>query len=229
MKPINIKETRQKEVRRLQKRQQDIYKQQRKLGFIKLEQPIRHGWYKEIIITENVDRYKNKEAILEIYSKINSWIWGSTKPKAELNWQNKTSKYLIYKAFPTLSKKQFNKLSPRAQRLCTSFQFRNEQKKLKIRFYIRIPKASYRIKFSRAYITHRKRIDPDLIRESDFIGYQLNKKELYNTNQAIYAWKCDWSLSKYKQEKLKTKNSLRALKKYAITDIINENILWTNH
>ena len=52
MKPVNIKETRQKEVRRLQHRQWDLWKQQRELGYIELKHPIRHGWYKEIIITQ---------------------------------------------------------------------------------------------------------------------------------------------------------------------------------
>lgn len=226
MKPVNIKETRQKEVRRLQQRQWGIWKLQRELGYIELKQPIRHGWYKEIIITQKADRYKNKAAILEIYNKIEKCYWGRTKEEAEKKWLSQTSKYLIYKAFPTLSKKQFNKLSFKAQCLCTAFQFRNESKKLKVRFYIRIPKGAYRIKYARAYITHRKRIDPELIKASDFIDYQLNKKGYYNITEAMNPWKDDWNLHNYKQEKLRTKRNLKALKKYALEDIIKNHISW---
>jgi hypothetical protein len=229
MKPINIKEQRLKEVRRLQNRQWDIWKLQRELGYIKLKEPIRHGWYKEIIITERIERYKNKAAILEIYNKIQKYYWGRTKEEAEKKWQNQTSKHLIYKEFPTISKKQFNKLSFKAQCMCTAFQFRNENKKLRVRFYIRIPKGAYRIKHARAYITHRKRIDPELIREDDFIKSQFNKKGYYNIYEAMNAWKDDWNLTHFKQEKLKTKRHLKALKKYALEDVLNNKSSWENH
>jgi hypothetical protein len=228
MKPVNIKEQRIKEVYRLQDRQWEIWKLQRALGYIELKAPIRHGWYKEISITEKADRYKNKAAILELYNKIERYYWGRTKEEAEKKWLNQTSKYLIYKGFPTLSKKQFNRLSFKAQCMCTAFQYRNECKKLKVRFYIRIPKGAYRIKHARAYITHRKRIDPELIREDDFITSQLYRKGYYNTNQALNPWKNRWNSSHYKQEKLKTKRDLKGLKNYALTAIINDTISWEN-
>ena len=143
MKPPHIKEQRQKEVRRLHNRQWEIWKLQRELGYIELDKPIRHGWYKEIVITRKAERYKSKAAILEIYDKIERYYWGKTKEDAEKQWLNQTSKHLIYKGFPTLSKKQFNKLSHKAQSMCTSYQYRNQRKKLRIRFYIRIPKGVY--------------------------------------------------------------------------------------
>ena len=229
MKPENIKGQRQKEVRRLLKRQRNIWKLQRELGYIELKEPIRHGWYKEIVIKENVERYKNRAAILEIYNKIEAFYWGKTKEEAEKKWLNKTSKHLIYKAFPTLSKRQFNKLSYKAQCLCTAFQYRNERKKLKVRFYVRIPKGAYGIKYTKAYITHRKRIDPLLESEDDFIDSQLQRKGYYNIKEAFYPWKNDWGLTHFKQEKLKINKHLKALKHYKLEDVINEKILWEIH
>jgi hypothetical protein len=226
MKPVNIKESRQKEVRCLQHRQWEIRKLQHALGYIELKEPIRHGWYKEIIITEKADRYKNKAAILEIYNKIERYYWGRTKEEAEKKWFHQTSKYLIYKEFPTLSKKQFNKLSFKAQCMCTAFQYRNECKKLKIRFYIRIPKGAYRIKHARAYITHRKRIDPLLESESALITQQLIKAQYYSITESFYSYKDDWNLTNYKQEKLITKRYLKGLKKYALEDVISDTISW---
>lgn len=229
MKPKHRKGQKEKEVRWLLKRQSEIWKLQRDLGYIKLKEPIRHGWYKEIVITEKVERYKNKAAILELYNKIERYYWGRTKEEAENKWLNQTSKHLIYKGFPTISKKQFNKLSYKAQCMCTSYQFRNENKKLRVRFYIRIPKGAYKIKHARAYITHRKRIDPNLISEDEFIDSQLLRKGYYNIKEAFYPWKDDWNLTNYKQEKLKTKRHLNELKKYALKDVINETISWENH
>ena len=226
MKPVNIKTTRQKEVRRLRKRQSKIRTLNRDLGYIELDKPIRHGWYKEIIITEKADRYKNTPAILEIYDKTERYYWGRTKEKAEKKWLDQTSKHLIYNDFPTISKKQFNKLSFKAQCLCTAFQFRNNFKKLKIRFYIRLPKGAYRIKHARAYITHRKRIDPLLDSEWDLIAQQLEKPEYYTIAKSYYKYRDNWHLSEYKQKKLQTKKHLKALKKHNLKDVINDTILW---
>ncbi len=224
MKPPHIKEKRQKEVQCLINRRWEIYLLNRDLGYIELEKPIRHGWYKEIVITRNVERYKNKSVILEIYDKIEKFYWGRTKEEAEKKWLNQTSKHFIYKGFPTLSKKQFNKLSYKAQSMCTSYQYRNQCKKLRIRFYIRIPKGAYRIKYSRAYITHRKRIDPNLISELAIIEKKLLSPGYYNINEALYPYKDYWNENEYRQDKLKTKRHLNALKNYAIEDVINETI-----
>ncbi|MGD1945542.1 MAG: hypothetical protein ACFB0A_04545 [Croceivirga sp.] len=226
MKPKHLKEKREKEVRRLWKRRSEVWKEIRELGYIALEKPIRHGWFKEIVITHKVERYKNKAAIMEVYDKIEKVFWGRTKEEAQQKWLNQTSKHLIYKDFPTISKRQFNKLSFKAQRLCTPFQYRNERKKLKLRFYIRIPKGSYSIKYTRAYITHSKRIDPLLERESALLEQQLLKSGFYEADRKLDRWKYHWDLTDRKKEKLKTERALKSLKKHAIKDILNENISW---
>jgi len=226
LKPRYIKEKREKEVRRIWKRRYEIWQEMGELGYIELKKPIRHGWFKEITITHKVERYKNKAAILEVYDEIEKIFWGRTKERAQKKWIHQTSKHLIYKDFPTLSKRQFNKLSFKAQCLCTPFYYRSERKKLKLRFYIKIPKGTYRIKFSRAYITHSKRIDPVLESESDLLGQQLLKKGYYEADQKLNKWKDDWNLSNRKQEKLKTERALKSLKNYAIEDILKEKISW---
>lgn len=226
MKPVNIKEQRQKEVRRLLKRQREIWKLQRELGFIKLEKPIRHGWFKEIVITQRIEIFKSKDLILEIYNKFEKAIWARTKEKANFIWQHQTSLHLIYKDIPTLSKKQCNKLSDGAKRLCIPFQFYSEKHKIRTRFYINIPKGAYKIKFSRAYVTHIKRIDPLLESESDLIDQQLEKPQYHNITESYYGYSYNWSLTIAKQEKLKTKRYLKELKKHTLEDIINDTISW---
>ncbi len=226
MKPVNIKEQRKKEVRRLLKRQREIWKLQRDLGFIKLEKPIRHGWFKEIVITHRIEIFKNKDLIFEVYNKFENAIWARTKEKAAYKWQHQTSQHLIYKDIPTLSKKQYNKLSEGAKRLCIPFQFYSEKHKIRTRFYINIPKGAYKIKFTRAYITHRKRIDPLLESESDLIAQQLEKPQYYEIEKSYYSYKDNWGLTIGKQEKLKIKRHLKELKKHALEDIVNDTISW---
>lgn len=225
MKPKHIKQQRKQEVRLIHKRIWEIRKEIRNLGYIKLEKPIRHGWFKEIVITQNIERYKSKIYILELYNVIEKQFWGRTKEEASNSWFKETSKHLIYKDFPTISKKQFNKLSDKAQKMCTVFQYRDDKKKLKTRFYIKIPKSAYKIKYSRAYITHSKRIDPLLQSESDLLWQQLNKNGYYNIAHYNY-WKDRWQTSEQRKEKLEAKRKLNALRKYPLSDIINDNILW---
>lgn len=213
-------------MRRIWKRRSEVWKKMRGLGYIELKKPIRHGWFKEIIITHKVDRYKNKAAILEVYDKIEKIFWGRTKEEAQKKWLYQTSKHLIYKDFPTISKRQFNKLSFKAQCMCIPFYYKNERKKLKLRFYIKIPKGAYRIKYTRAYITHSKRIDPILEREAALLEQQLLKSGYYEADQKLNRWKDYWNLSDLEKEKLKTERTLKSFKKYAIEDILNENILW---
>lgn len=226
MKPKHIKEIREKDVRRIWKRRSEIWKEMRGLGYIELKKPIRHGWFKEIIITHKVERYKNKAAILEVYDKIEKVFWGRTKEEAQKKWLYQTSKHLIYKDFPTISKRQFNKLSFKAQCMCIPFYYKNERKKLKLRFYIKIPKGAYRIKYTRAYITHSKRIDPILEQEAALLEQQLLKKGYYETDQKLDRWKDYYNMYDRKAEKFKAKKELNKLKHFVIEDILNENISW---
>ena len=223
MKPGHIKEIREKEVRRIHKRSREIWKEQKALGYIELKTPIRHGWFKEIVITTKISRYKNEKAIHEIYEVIEKVFWGRDKTKAEEKWQQQTSNYFIYKDFPTITKKQFNRLSYKAQLLCTAYRFKNKCNKWKTRFYIRIPKNAYKIKFTRAYITHLKRIDPKLESEDALLDQQFLKPGYYKIAQKRWSWRHRhyWNRLEYKKEKQKTKVNLKAI---SIEDIIKENI-----
>ncbi len=226
MKPKHIKCIRQKEIRRIHKRQREIWVAKCALGYIELQKPIRHGWYKEITITHRVENYKNQAAIREVYDKIEKLFWGRTKEEAARKWRHETSKYLISKDLPTISRRQHNRLSNKAKKLCVPFYHMIESKKLKLRYYVKIPKGAYRIKFTRAYITHSKRIDPKLESEGDLLEQQLLKNGLYEANEKLYGWDDDWKKYTYKQEKLKMNRNLRKLKNCSVEEFIKEEISW---
>ncbi|GAA3510538.1 hypothetical protein GCM10022393_25090 [Aquimarina addita] len=226
MKPVHIKGQRQKVVLRIRKRQRKIWEEQRNLGYIKLEKPIRHGWFKECVITRHVERYKNQKYILELHEKLRKSFWGRTKEEAQKKWLQETSKYLINKELPTISRRSFNKLSDGAQQLCIPFTYYTKEKKLRLRFYVNLPKGTYRIKFTKAYVIHSKRIDPQLEREDALLDQQLLKSGFYEEAQKDNSWRDYWQTSKIKREKLKTNSTLRALKQFTIQEIIKEEILW---
>lgn len=226
MKPAHIKGQRPKIIRQIHKRQRKIWEEQRNLGYIKLKKPIRHGWFKESVITKHVERYKNQKYILEIFEKLKKSFWGRTKEAAAEKWLQETSKYLINKELPTISHRSFNKLSDGAQRLCTPFRYYTEEKKLKLRFYVNLPKGTYKIKFTRAYVTHSKRIDSRLESEDALLEQQLLKNGLYEEVQKGNNRKDYWQTTEVRKEKLQTNSKLRALKKHSIQQIIKEEIVW---
>ncbi len=226
MKPAHIKSERLKEVRTINKRIYKIYKLQRELGYKKLEEPIRHGWYKEIVLTRRVMRYKNQEVIESIFERLLTTQWGRTKDLATRKWNEQRSKYLIVNDVPTISKKQFNKLTVKEQQLCVPFKFYACKHKLVTRFYIKLPKGAYRIKFTRAYITHRKIIDPQLEREFSELKSRLNSKELFSTNVAIDPYKSDWNYIYGLKKRSYIKQSFKRLSGYDIKDLINDHISW---
>jgi hypothetical protein len=212
MRPVHIKEQRQKEVRRIDKEHREIRKKIHGLPLVKLDKPIRHGWYKEIVFTENLDRYKTQEVVEEIFEILNTYFWGRTKKECEKHWDKQRSEYFIYREVPTISKKQFNKLSAKAQLLCTPFQYR-EDKKLKVRFYVRIPVNAYRVKFTRAYNTHRKLLDPNLESRLAVLQNYLLSPGIYEAEQTTFrsSWKCDWNKRETITSRIKAKQKLGRL------------------
>ncbi|MFK7784243.1 MAG: hypothetical protein AB8B56_03955 [Crocinitomicaceae bacterium] len=212
MRPATIKGRRGKEVRQLHKELWEIRRKIWNLPDIELDKPVRHGWYKEIVFTRNLERYKNKPEIEEVVEKLRTYFWGRTKKECEKHWDKQVSKQLIHRDFPTISKKQFNKLSAKAQRLCTPFQYR-ECRKFRTRFYIRIPKNAYRIKYTRAFITHRKMIDPTLESRRAFIENQLLRNGFYDINEKMFGYKYDdWDQPLVIKDRKKIKQALRQYK-----------------
>ncbi len=226
MKSKHIKCIRQKEIRRIHKRQREIWAAKCALGHIELHKPIRYGWYKEITITHRVENYKNQAAIREVYDKIEKLFWGRTKEEAARKWRQETSKYLISKDLPTISRKQHNRLSYKAKKLCVPFYHMVESKKLKLRYYVKIPKGAYRIKFTRAYITHSKRIDPKLESEGDLLVQKLSKNGYYEANEKLDNWKDWWKVEEAKKRDRAIKQKLLKLKNYSIDQLLKDEISW---
>ena len=225
MKPAHIKCQRLKEVRRIYKRQRAICAEQRALGHTKLDTPIRHGWYKEFVVTKRMERYKHQDAMLEIIAILEKYNWGRTKEEAARRWDTRTSQHLIVRDIPTLSRRQFNKLSDKAKTLCIPFRFYYHKHKTKTRFYVKLPKGSYRIKYTRAYITHRRNIDPLLEQENAFLEGRLLQSGYYEAAQKLNPWNSRWpSYNRRGRNYINAK--LKGLRDSEIQDIINEELSW---
>ena len=228
MKPPHKKAKKEKEFRKILKRQNELYQAKYDLGYIKLEQPIRHGWFKEIVLTELVESYRHAKAIKEVYQKIRTSYWGVTKEKAIQAWDEECSRYGLSKDKPTISSKSYRKLSDKGKSLCVVFKYKvDHQRKLKTRFYVNLPVGCTKIKFSRSYITHRKRIDPNI--ESEIA--QFDNKQLYHFYELMSGgmWNRWNRISKSlerKKEAHRIKERLSYYKNSVISNDLKENILW---
>lgn len=229
MKPPHIKAQRRKEIRQIEKKQDELYVELRNLGYEKLEIPIRRGWYKVIKLTPEVERYKHAKAIKEVFGKIKTSYWGATKEKAQLFWDQERAQYMLSKDKATISRKSFNKLSKKAKDLCVFFRYKDKKtKKYKGKFYVNFPKGCIQIKYTRSYVTHRKIIDPKMIREIAFLESLLMRKGYYNVYVGVYAWSPWWDNGDEERRKRerKLKQNLRMLKKESVEDLIKDNVSW---
>ncbi len=198
-----------------------MYKKRWDLGYKELEKPIRHGWFIQLTILRKIERYKFKPEIDEIVDKLETSIWGATKEKAQLKWNNARSKHLIYKDVPTISPKTYRKLSDKAKRHCTLF-FYKEHKKWRRRYYVRIRKNVYKISFKRAYVTHSKIIDPNLEERLDVIHQQYLKDGWYGLSWAGEKYCPGWGACERKSERIETKRKLKRHQYTSLNEIKKE-------
>ncbi len=229
MKPLHHKGRRKKEVREIYKRMLALYVEIQGLGYRKLPEPIRHGWYRELLITDAVLDYKNATEILEVYEKIQPAFWGITKEKAQKAWDHKCALYMLSTDKPSISKKQYNKLSTKAKDICVRFKYKTSHRNWKTRFYVNFPKSCVRIKFTRAYIRYQKIIDPLLESETELLSQQLLKIGYYEANRAYCNDQKEWQYWK-KVDANKRENNVKRQLKYlqgsTIKEINKEKIVW---
>ncbi len=221
MKPIHKKEQYEKTVRQLKKRQREIWLKTRELGYKKLDKPIRHGWFYEIYLSSRIKEHKQQKEIEVLFDSVKTSFWGDTKEKALQAWKKENATYLLIKDFPTISKKQYSKIPYKAQLLCHPFRYKTENNKRKTRFYINIPKECYRFYYTKAYITHRKIIDPELEREMDLLEQKIILKNgLYKASNigCNPSLKKIWGIDTNKKEKLASKKWIRSIQKYGLID-----------
>jgi len=228
VKPPHIKAQREKEFRRINKRQQDLFKQHIALGYIELEEPIRHGWFKVIGLAPSVERYKHSKAIKEVFQKIRTSYWGATKERAQQFWDQERSRYMLSKDKPTISRKSFNKLSKQGKDLCVFFRYKDETTgKYKGRFYVNFPPGCIHIQYRRSYITHRKRIDPLILQEIAELDSRLMTNGLYEIGCAGWHYNGRrWESFEKKVEAHRVKERLSQYRNAVISESLKENISW---
>ena len=232
MKQAHIKEQREKHLRQVEKRLYKIWELQRELGYKKLKIPIRHGWFKEVVLTSKIERYRNYEFIIAAFKRAKVQIWGADKGKANTNWYKAVERQEIYGSFKLISRKGYNKLPIGVQKLFRIYVYINKLGKRRYKYYLQIPKECYRVKFTRAYVTHSKIIDPLLESEKALLKAIREKAGYYNLQAKEWnSWKRGMKKYEYipkkRGERRRTNAQLSQLKSFFST-IQKEEKLWQN-
>ncbi|WP_298509739.1 hypothetical protein [uncultured Kordia sp.] len=232
MKPAHIKEQREKHLRQVEKRLREIWELQRELGYKKLKTPIRHGWFKEVVLTSKIERYRNYEHIIAAFKRAKAQIWGADKGKADAKWYKGVERHEIYGSFKLISRKAYNKLPVGVQKLFRVYVYINRLGKRRYKYYLQIPKECYRVKFTRAYVTHSKIIDPLLESEEALLKAIREKAGYYNLYAKEWnSWKRGMKKHEYiprkRGERRRTNALLNQLNGFSVA-VQKDELLWQN-
>jgi len=187
----NIIEQRQKELRLLEKERWTLWLAMRNLGSIKLDKPLRHGYYTHLILRDDISRRKDAKVFQEIIEKCRVNIWGTNKTHADKCWNgyNTRNSQIQWPGFYKLDEKRFDKLSNKAKR---HFEKIPHQPNHATRYYCNVPRWYFVKTFTKAYITHRQIIDPKLNRRLDEIDEKLRNSKYYNLSHTDYNAMSKW-------------------------------------
>lgn len=167
MKALNKYEERAKEYRRLRKRWRELQDAKFNLGWVILDKPKRHGFYKELVLREDIAKRKEAPIYLEILEATKVKLWGSSLKRLEKSWveQSLRNKRIQYPGIQAIEKKEYDLLSGKAKRF---FIFRRSEvfNGYRTNLYIsKLPAYFFKFKISRAYIFKRRIIDSEIERE----------------------------------------------------------------
>lgn len=173
---LNAKDIRKKEYRKLEKELDDLRHLDRNLGYKPLKNPIRHGWFLEIVFSlklKEISKYKELWEFLNSRERLNT-LWGKDKKSANDSFQDRCNYYEGVNSSLVLSRKEFNRLSENSQSLCVPFKVKiwhpyKNRFISHLYFRAKIPPKYIKRKYIKCYITKQKVIDPNLTSRIDEI------------------------------------------------------------
>jgi hypothetical protein len=153
------------------------------LGYTKLDIPLRHGWYYEMVLDPALeDNPKYKEAYEYVMGQ-DPYIWGKDKKSALESFAKSNSNVDFKNHFLLVGQKDFNRFPDKMHSLCNIHIYSVEEygKKKKVQcFKLKIPSNYITFKYKKAFVTHRKNLDPTLESRLTELQNLLISAKLYN-------------------------------------------------
>ncbi|MBL3658773.1 hypothetical protein [Fulvivirga sediminis] len=183
MRPFNKVTQRERYVRKLQLERRRLVEARRRLGYVELETPIRHGWYKHLVLRDDVSRRVDAAVFLEILDQCGTECWGRDKRHADKVWdrENRENREIQFPGVRRIDSRTYKKLSPKAR---SWFDFYGNHWHYRYGFMkhymCTVPRHFFKLAYTRAYITKRKIMDADIEKRLAEIDSELRSNELYD-------------------------------------------------
>ncbi len=196
MKSFNSKEERRKVVRQIQKELRLLKRAKSELEPVPLEKPIRNGWYKHLILRDDIARRKDADLYQEILNVGAQWVWGNTKKAANKKWDRYVieNKEWIWPGFACIDSDQHKSLPEKAKQLFYKYELSwSSWRGRSVRYYCLVPSYYFKIVYSKAYITHLQLIDSELQQRVDKLEANLVSNLLYSYSWNVNrGWMTSW-------------------------------------
>jgi hypothetical protein len=187
MKPPDIADQRKSQVRKLKKEWVKLQTARRNLAKIPLDKPIRYGWYKQLVLREDVSRRIDAAVFQEILDMCGRHVWAKTRRLADERWEDLVRtrrRNWQWCGFARISKHRYNELSPGARKYFTAYEWKWTPWQGSIqRYYCHVPKCYFVLTYKKAYITHLQSVDSELDSKIASLENQMRQDEFYP-----YSW-----------------------------------------
>lgn len=187
---------RESHARKIHKELNKLYQAKFNLALIPLDKPVRHGWFKYLVLREDVARRKDAAVFQEILDVCGRCVWGRDKPKADEEWERyqKADRDWQWAGLAWITKKMINRLSPKAKQYFVEYEWKWTPWEGSIkRYYCHVPKYFYVPTYEKAYVTHLQAVDSELESQIAHLENQLLGDDLYvYSRYARNNWPSKW-------------------------------------
>ena len=203
-----------KYAKKLYDRYLELQEIDRKLGYIKLENPIFDGYKRYYVVREDLMRSKKKHALEEILSHINTTIHCKNKNFEYLDRKSKKMKPMSQSLAP-LSQKDYDKLRPGLQKyfyktFTVQYSLFSRGWSREVVHYKFANTWMFVFKVTEHYITKSKVFDPEIDSELKYLKDKLYGQNLfyqylsYDSHSDIWDRKRNWNYRAPIKNKIKS-------------------------
>lgn len=214
MRMLNKYEVRAKEVRELIQERDQLYEAKYSLGYVKLAKPIRHGWFKHLELRDDIIRRMDAHVFQEILDKCGYDLWANDKVQLEKVWVrfHNRNNQVSYPGIRKISARVYRKLSVKAKKWFVGFDWYWSPNEGHVRrYYCRVPRYYFKIAYTKAYITKKQIIDPEIESRLKEIDEMLQNDE-YIKYSGYLQYRKNWMPFHY--HKRVRRNTIMVLRDY---------------
>ncbi|MEL6557622.1 MAG: hypothetical protein AAFQ94_05515 [Bacteroidota bacterium] len=206
---------REKRILAIDRELKKLYKAWSSMGYKKLDKPIKDGWIKHLALREDVARRKDAHVFQQIIDRCGAEVWGSTKQRADQNWQRYHSGHKsdqVKDGLELLFREKLVGMSKKARMYFDGYDWKWMIHRGYVkRYYCKVPRHYFVTTYSRSYIRAIQIRDSELERQIAELEAENFRDELYR-HWMKSAGK--WNTVPYNYHRRKRKRVKDQLKKY---------------